>query len=147
MGFREWLIACLNKVTLDNPAKAQRPKGREFFFPPLRRCGKTFVLVLLTCLSTIYAQSRHAMTASDILRIATVGDAQISPSGEWVVYTVSSIDGDVTRSSLWLVRASLEGRPPTRRPPSTPNPEFDQIRQPANRLLPAGWNASNPRWS
>ncbi len=151
MGYSEWLVDYLNELrTSVRAKKAQRRKGRsrQFCFAPLRLCGNMIALILLTSLwTTLTAQSRRPMTPPDIMRLATVSDAQISPSGEWVAYTVSTTDGDTTRSTLWLVRASLEGRPPIRRPPSSPNPELDQIRQPANRLLPPNWTGSNPRWS
>ncbi|MBV9958217.1 MAG: PD40 domain-containing protein, partial [Acidobacteria bacterium] len=82
------------------------------------------------------------MTAADILRVATVSDAQISPDGSWVVYTVTTPEGNGTRSTLWLVRMAADtsetaleaARPAARR--STPV-----------QLLPSGWNASTPRWS
>src|SRR4051812_4508706 len=65
-------------------------------FAPLRLCGKllsyrTLFSLSITLLfsSSILAQTRRAMTPADILRVETVGDAQISPDGAWVVYTVS----------------------------------------------------------
>ena len=98
--------------------------------------------------AAVPAQSRRSMAPADILRIPTVGDAQISPSGDWIVYTVTTVDADQNASTLWLVRASerlgvipLPGRPPeVRRTP-------DVFRNPARPLLPSGWNASTPRWS
>jgi dipeptidyl aminopeptidase/acylaminoacyl peptidase len=88
------------------------------------------------------SQTRRVMTAADILRVATVGDAQMSPDGVWVVYTVATPEGDGTRSMLWLVRTASDtsqtaleaARPAARR--SAPVP-----------LLQGGWNASSPRWS
>ncbi|PYS38970.1 MAG: hypothetical protein DMF71_15965, partial [Acidobacteria bacterium] len=69
--------------------------------------------------AAVPAQSRRSMAPADILRIPTVGDAQISPSGDWIVYTVTTVDADQNASTLWLVRASerlgvipLPGRPP-----------------------------------
>jgi dipeptidyl aminopeptidase/acylaminoacyl peptidase len=115
------------------------------FFASLRLCGKLLLIFFLAVAAN--AQARRPMTPSDILRIATVTDAQISPNGDWIAYTVSATEGDANRSTLWLVRASLEGRPPIRRTPSNPQPELDQIRQPPTPLLPAGWYATTPRWS
>ena len=97
---------------------------------------------------SIRAQSRRPMAPADILRIANVSDAQISPNGEWVVYTVSTIEGDQTVSILWLVRASerLANVPPTSRQPE-PRRNWDPPRIPARPLLPPGWSGTNPRWS
>ncbi|MCA1557328.1 MAG: prolyl oligopeptidase family serine peptidase, partial [Acidobacteria bacterium] len=80
------------------------------------------------------AQTKPGMTASDTLRVIGVNEAQISPTGEWVVYTVSSTQNEMTRPTLWIARAAPDlARPAENRPP-----------QP---LLPAGWTALNPRWS
>ncbi|MBV9211782.1 MAG: S9 family peptidase, partial [Acidobacteria bacterium] len=88
------------------------------------------------------AQTRRAMTAGDILRVEVVGDAQISPDGEWVAYTVSTPEGEGTRSALWIARVVTDSS----------QTALEAARPAARRtapalLLPASWNASNPRWS
>jgi dipeptidyl aminopeptidase/acylaminoacyl peptidase len=105
------------------------------------------LLVYLTAASTgaqpqqPQPQQQRGMTPADTLRIANVGDPQISPDGGWVVYTLSSIEGNNTRTTLMWARlnnpATLEERDLTR-PLSRPAPEL---------LLPAGWSGSHPRWS
>ncbi len=93
---------------------------------------------LITCslalLTSVYAQ-RGLLTPADTLRVATVADAQIAPDGERVVYTVSTVEGNETRTRLWLVRRSLRGTDPTR------------ALEPPRELLPAGWTGATPRWS
>jgi len=59
---------------------------------------------------------------------------------------VSTVEGDATRSTLWLVRSAGEMRSPSRTPTTNTPADFAQ-RQAPTRLLPAGWYASNPRWS
>ncbi len=110
------------------------------------RVATAFLVVLVT--TTLWAQSRRPMAPADILRIANVGDAQISPNGEWVVYTVSTIEGDQTVSILWLVRASerLSNVPPTSRQPEQRR-NWEAPRILARPLLPPGWSGANPRWS
>ena len=71
------------------------------------------------------AQPRQGMRAADTLRVVNVTDAQISPNGQSVVYSVSTVEDDKSVSSLWLVRLGSAPRP----------------------LLPSDWNASKPRWS
>jgi dipeptidyl aminopeptidase/acylaminoacyl peptidase len=86
-------------------------------------------------------QTRRLMAPADILRLANISDAQVSPNGEWVVYSVSTVSGDQARSTLWLARAgqtSLQTTQPLER--RTP-------RNPPTPLLPPDWNASNARWS
>ncbi len=124
---------------------------------------KAFLLIAATLLeatsfSSALAQPRGRapeISPADILRIANVGDAQISPNGQWVVYTVATVDGDRTVSTLYLTRASIDltsnpniiqERPTARVPdgPATwPQPQSSVVRP----LLPPDWNASNPRWS
>ncbi len=100
--------------------------------------------LLFCCFSiNVVAQSRRAMLPADILQVANVSDAQISPDGEWVVYSVASVDGDKPGSRLWLARAGVSTNltQPIQRP---------QDRAPGNHptlLLASDWNASTPRWS
>src|SRR5882724_712511 len=105
-------------------------------------------------LVVVFAQPRgRPMAPSDILRIANVSDAQISPNGMWVVYTVSTTEDDKTISTLWLARAGSDSmfnqpavRPVPGRRPLT-NAEWPDVTSVPTPLLPSGWNAANPRWS
>src|SRR5215212_5363529 len=101
MVYEEWSIDWLNDPEDLFLAKTQRSKGgSKFHFAPLRLCVKYFLvlLVVIPCA----AQSRAPMRATDLVKIASVADAQISPNGQWVVYTVSSVDEDNNLSTLWL---------------------------------------------
>jgi dipeptidyl aminopeptidase/acylaminoacyl peptidase len=104
-------------------------------------------LILLPGLS-VQAQARRPMTPADLLRIANVSDAQISPNGDWIVYTVSTTEGDQTLSTLWLVRAGerLSNVPPTSRQPEQRR-NWDLPRIAGRPLLPSGWSGANPRWA
>ncbi|MDX6695319.1 MAG: hypothetical protein QOF02_2922 [Blastocatellia bacterium] len=89
----------------------------------------------LTVAQCAQAQARRGMTAEDVLRVAGVGDAQISPDGEWVVYTVSTVEREATRTTLWIARTariSLQAQAAGRAPVP---------------LLSTDWSGSNPRWS
>jgi dipeptidyl aminopeptidase/acylaminoacyl peptidase len=90
------------------------------------------------------------MTPQDILRVATVSDAQISPNGSWVVYTVSMTADDKTINTLWLANTnagavSYTGINPTGR--RVPYVDWSDLRTGPTPLLASGWNASTPRWS
>ena len=93
------------------------------------------------------------MRPLDVVRVANVSDAQISPNGQWVVYTVSSVEEDKNLSTLWIARPGLEAyslptpTPTPRRPTGTPYPDWPELRSTPRPLLPAGFNASTPRWS
>lgn len=118
----------------------------------LRNVGSIAMLLLLSV--TSLAQTRRPLAPPDILRVAGVSDAQISPNGEWIIYSVSTTEGDTTRTTLWLARAELDidRTPPTTRPAATTRSpetrhEWGDIRRAPAQLLASSWNASNPRWS
>jgi dipeptidyl aminopeptidase/acylaminoacyl peptidase len=93
------------------------------------------------------AQSnRRVLVAADLLRVANVGDPQISPDGERVVYTVATVDGNTNVTTLWMVRIDNSSDLPTSRQPQQRR-DRNPSTFPANLLLPSGWHATNPRWS
>ena len=109
------------------------------------------LLVLALCLTlfacTVQAQSsRRVMAAADILRLANVGDPQISPDGERAVYTVTTVDGNANVTTLWMVRIDSSSDMPTSRQPEQRR-DRNTPTYPASLLLPPGWRATNPRWS
>ena len=67
---------------------------------------KFTVFALLFALSAVtsVAQTRRPMAPADVLRVVSVSDAQISPNGQWIVYTVSSVDEDKNFTTLWIAR-------------------------------------------
>jgi dipeptidyl aminopeptidase/acylaminoacyl peptidase len=156
MEYKESSIGWLNKKVL--LAKAQRRKARlraprllRFSFAPLRLCVRNPFFILALLVFPCLAQPRQPMRPQDILRVANVTDAQISPNGQWAVYTVSSVEDDKAVSTLWLARLALESYPfPTATPSprrSVPYTDWPEIRSSPRPLLPANWNASTPRWS
>ncbi|WP_446744599.1 prolyl oligopeptidase family serine peptidase [Silvibacterium acidisoli] len=52
------------------------------------------------------ATSPHPMTIDDVFRLKDLADPQISPDGQWVAYTLSSIDvkEDKRVTDLWMVK-------------------------------------------
>ena len=155
MEYKEWLTDWWIERVFH--AKAQRHKGESqhlcAFFAALRLCVRHLLLVIafLLLLVPCAAQPRQGMRPADILRVANVSDAQISPNGQWVVYTVSGVEDEKTVSSLWLARVEAYSMPtptPTpRRPVPVPYTEWTEIRSAPRPLLPSGWSASSPRWS
>src|SRR5204863_3768141 len=107
----------------------------------------TVLFVFLSLLTIVKSQPRRFGPA-DILRVATVSGARISPGGDWIVYSVSTVEGEQTVSTLWLVRAGdrLSGAPPTSRQ-TEPRRNWEPLRYAGRPLLPPTWNASSPRWS
>jgi dipeptidyl aminopeptidase/acylaminoacyl peptidase len=107
----------------------------------MKRILVAVVLVLLISTIAISVNGQQAMTPADTLRIKGVSDAQISPAGDRVVYTVSTTEDNTTRTTLWLARIN----------PLATIQERDRaqpITQSATELLlPAGLSGSSPRWS
>jgi dipeptidyl aminopeptidase/acylaminoacyl peptidase len=70
------------------------------------RCS-LFIVVLLAVLSSAMAQDagKHAITFADMIQMHRVGEAQVSPDGKWVAYTVLTPDLDANRgaSNIWIV--------------------------------------------
>jgi dipeptidyl aminopeptidase/acylaminoacyl peptidase len=66
-----------------------------------------FLVVLLVAQPGAIAQqsAKHAITFDDMIRMHRVGEAQISPDGKWVAYSVSTPDMDANRSvsNIWIV--------------------------------------------
>lgn len=70
---------------------------------------KTLLLfaVLLHSFSSNYAQNvaKRPLKPSDVYRLQSLGDPQISPDGNWVAYTLSSVDSvkNKRNSDIWMV--------------------------------------------
>jgi Tol biopolymer transport system component len=52
--------------------------------------------------------AKHAITFDDLIKMHRVGEAQVSPDGKWVAYTVTTPDIDANRnaSNIWIVPAA-----------------------------------------
>ncbi|HEX9485142.1 MAG TPA: S9 family peptidase [Gemmatimonadaceae bacterium] len=97
------------------------------------------VFVILVC--TVIAEAAEAQSAgprplraSDIYRIRSVGDPQISPDGQWIAYSVSSADSAKDKSDTDVWMTSWDGET-TIRLTSTPESESTPRWSPDNRYL------------
>ena len=94
----------------------------------------TALLCLAAAAGTLSAQAAgataapRAVRATDIYRLRDVGDPRISPDGEWVAYTITTVDStkDKSDSDLWMVK-------------------WDGTR--TLRLTSSPENEGSPRWS
>jgi dipeptidyl aminopeptidase/acylaminoacyl peptidase len=73
---------------------------------------RILALVLILCGAFAQAQRKPGITADDYLSFEFVSDPQISPDGQWVVYSVATIDQKANRrvSRIWI--ASVDGTHP-----------------------------------
>ncbi len=69
-------------------------------------------LFLLACATFVQAQTRRGITAEDYFSFEFLSDPQMSPDGQWVAYTVATIDQKANRrmSRIWI--ASVDGTHP-----------------------------------
>jgi len=72
---------------------------------PSRAAVAALACIVATA-SAAAQQSRRSLTVADMQRFKEVGDARLSPSGDWIVYTLSGVDTAKDRSSgdIWLAR-------------------------------------------
>ena len=85
----------------------------------------TVAVVSFLC-NLALASAKRALTIEDYYRIKTIGDAQISPNGQWVAYSLSTrIEEDNTTSTeTYVVNADGSGT--------------------ARRIMHAGGNVAEP---
>ncbi len=74
------------------------------------RCS-FFIAMLFVGVSGVSAQDagKHAITFDDLIHMHRVGEAQVSPDGKWVAYTLATPDLEANRnaSNIWI--APVEG--------------------------------------
>src|ERR1700721_4191647 len=84
----------------------QRNAGGNAMKRAVLRCS-LFAALLFSGQSGAMAQTgaKHAITFDDMIQMHRVGEAQVSPDGKWVLYTVSTPDMDANRgvSNIWIV--------------------------------------------
>ena len=69
------------------------------------------LLVLVVAASALSAQTlKHPLRLDDLARFRNVNDPQISPDGQWIAYTVSTIDAKEDKSSTHIWLASYDGK-------------------------------------
>lgn len=104
---------------LEATARRRNPKKREILsgdvaaklhiLPRMRKPNLGLLLLSLTFVTaaSVMAQTPkpHPMTLDDAFRVKNVGNVKVSPDGNWVLYTVSSVDlkKDDATTDLWMV--------------------------------------------
>ena len=58
----------------------------------MKRIIAMVTLTLMISVGGALAQQKRAMTFDDVVALKNVSDAQASPDGRWVAYTVTSTD-------------------------------------------------------
>jgi dipeptidyl aminopeptidase/acylaminoacyl peptidase len=65
---------------------------------------KLLALALVTIFYSATAQQKRPLKPSDIYRLKSISDPQLSPEGNWVAYGISTVDSvkDKRNSDLWM---------------------------------------------
>src|ERR1700680_4461608 len=65
---------------------------------------RILALFLIVCGAVTQAQTKPGITAEDYFSFEFLSDPQISPDGQWVAYTVATIDQKANRrvSRIWI---------------------------------------------
>jgi dipeptidyl aminopeptidase/acylaminoacyl peptidase len=69
-----------------------------------------FLLVLVSAAALSAQPARHAITLDDLAKMHDVRDPQCSPDGQWVAYSVSTIDVKEDKSSTHVWMVSFDGK-------------------------------------
>ena len=95
----------------------------------VRQLSVLAVVSLLLAGSLSGQAPKRALTIEDYYRIKTIGDAQLSPNGQWVAYSLSSRieDDNTTSTETYVVNADGSGT--------------------ARHITHGGANIANPRWA
>src|SRR6266481_3480183 len=81
-------------------------QGEESMKRARLRSGFVCTMLLCCCLGgRAQDAAKHAITFDDLIRMHRISEAQVSPDGKWVAYTVATPDMEANRnaSNLWIV--------------------------------------------
>ncbi len=99
-------------------ARGSLPEGDRPMKRARLRSGFVCALLLCCCLAgRAQDAAKHAITFEDMMHMHRVSEAQVSPDGKWVAYTVATPDMEANRnaSNLWVVPTSGGEAHPTER--------------------------------
>lgn len=73
---------------------------------------KTLLLLLLATITNVFAQTpaKRSLKPSDVYRLQSLSDPQISPEGNWVSYTLSSVDSVKNKRNADIWMSSWDGK-------------------------------------
>ncbi len=63
-------------------------------------------LIILLCLTGLSSFAHQPIMPSDVYKIKSISDPQVSPDGKWVAYVLSTPDSakDKSNSDVWMIR-------------------------------------------
>src|SRR5438046_6689332 len=72
----------------------------------VKKPSRILFVILIVAAATLAQTVKHSLKLDDLARLRNVGDPQVSPDGQWVAYTVTTIDTKEDKSSthIWMVK-------------------------------------------
>ncbi|MBA4182626.1 MAG: S9 family peptidase [Acidobacteria bacterium] len=77
----------------------------------MKRIFFSFFL-LAFAFANVYAQQNSVLTVNDLFKIRRVGDAQLSPDGKTVAYTIGDVNKEANRTLTQIYTVSIDGGTP-----------------------------------
>src|SRR5215471_11022719 len=104
--------ACKNRRPQDDKAIESATLIRLPGGPFMRR-RLLLCLAFLSFSFSIAAQTKHAFTFEDMMKLKRVGDPQVSPDGKWVIFSVVDVDlaANTKTSHIWITRVGADASP------------------------------------
>src|SRR5437660_12673131 len=70
-----------------------------------KNLSRLVLLILSVAIMAAAQTAKHPLKLDDLARFRNVGDPQCAPDGQWVAYTVSTIDAkeDKGSSHIWMI--------------------------------------------
>ncbi len=80
--------------------------ARQSIFPSCTIIEMLRCFFLLAIATSLFAQTKRNLKLEDVHLQKTVSDPQVSPDGQWVAYTVSTIDREADKSDtdVWMTK-------------------------------------------
>src|SRR5579863_6542298 len=99
----------------------------------------------LTLAVSAAAQAKHPFTFDDMMKLKRVGDPQVSPDGNWVIFSVVDVDLEANTKTphVWIVPLDHVGTAA----PGRPAEQSSAASSSAERILIADQDADRPRWA
>ncbi len=104
-----------------------------------------FAAFLLGLAASVAAQAKHPFTFDDMMKLKRVGDPQVSPDGNWVIFSVVDVDLEANTKTphVWIVPLDHVGTAA----PGRPAEQSSAASSSAERILIADQDADRPRWA
>src|SRR2546428_7683779 len=75
-----------------------------------KNLSRMLFIILIVASAALAQTRRHPLKLDDLARFRNVNDPQLSPDGQWIAYSVSTIDAKEDKSSTHIWLASYDGK-------------------------------------